>query len=308
MWYFLSIAGLTLCVITIWPFSMERRRTVIGTNERHAAPGEFARLSQGVTHFRWAGPARGPVAVVIHGLASPMQSMDTVAEGLGALGYRVLLYDLYGRGLSDAPEGRQNRAFFLRQLKDLLAFHDLREEVTLVGYSMGGSIATAYAAENPYMIKRVILFATTGIDVNETRFARYCRRTPLLGDWVHALFAHGRIKRAIPQRGQTREIDNVLRAQRRELTRRGYLPGILSSRRGILAEVQEEDHRQLGRKGVPVIAIWAENDCIIPLTALGKLAEWNRTARHEVVANADHGLPYTHGRELIEALRSALRD
>ena len=308
MWYFLTIAGLTLCIIAIWPFSIERRRTVIGTNERHGAPGDFARLSQGVTHYRWAGPARGPVAVVIHGLASPMQSMDAVADGLGALGYRVLLYDLYGRGLSDAPEGRQNRAFFLRQLKDLLAFHDLREEVTLVGYSMGGSIATAYAAENPYMIKRVILFATTGIDVNETRFARFCRRVPLLGDWWHALFAHGRIKRAIPQRGQNKEIDNVLRAQRRELTRRGYLPGILSSRRGMLAEVQEEEHRQLGRKGIPVIAIWAENDSIIPLTSLGKLAEWNRTARHEVVEHADHGLPYTHGRELIEALRSALRD
>lgn len=308
MWYFLTIAGLTLCIIAIWPFSIERRRTVIGTNERHGAPGGFARLSQGVTHYRWAGPARGPVAVVIHGLASPMQSMDAVADGLGALGYRVLLYDLYGRGLSDAPQGRQNRAFFLRQLKDLLAFHDLREEVTLVGYSMGGSIATAYAAENPYMIKRVILFATTGIDFNETRFARFCRQVPLLGDWWHALFAYGRIKRAIPQRGQTKEIDNVLRAQRRELIRRGYLPGILSSRRGMLAEVQEEEHRQLGRKGIPVIAIWAENDSIIPLTSLGKLAEWNRTARHEVVEHADHGLPYTHGRELIEALRNALRD
>lgn len=308
MWYFLSIAGLTLCVIAIWPFSIERRRTVIGQNERHGAPGEFAGLSQGVTHYRWVGPARGPVAVVIHGLASPMQSMDAIAEGLGGLGYRVLLYDLYGRGLSDAPAGRQDRAFFLRQLNDLLAFHDLKEEVTLVGYSMGGSIATAFAAEHPFLIKRVILFAPTGIDVNETRFARFCRQVPLLGDWCHALFAHGRIKRAIPQRGQTKEIDNVLRAQRRELTRRGYLPAILSSRRGMLTEVQQEEHRQLGRKGIPVVAIWAQDDSIIPLTALGKLAEWNRTARHEVVEHADHGMPYTHSRESIEALRDTLRD
>ncbi len=307
MWYFLTIAGLTLCIIAIWPFSIERRRTVIGPNERHGAPGDFARLSQGVTHYRWAGPARGQVAVVIHGLASPMQSMDAVADGLGALGYRVLLYDLYGRGLSDAPEGRQNRAFFLRQLKDLLAFHDLREEVTLVGYSMGGEYRHRLCRREP-------LYDQARDPLCNYRHRR--ERDPLcpllppgaaVGDWWHALFAHGWIKRAIPQRGQTKEIDNVQRAQRRELTRRGYLPGILSSRRGMLAEVQEEEHRKLGRKGIPVIAIWAENDSIIPLTSLGKLAEWNRTARHEVVAHADHGLPYTHGRELIEALRSALR-
>ena len=308
MTYFLFIAALTFAVIAIWPFSIERRRTVIGVNERYGAPGEFAALSQGVTHYRWVGPARGPVAVVIHGLASPMESMDAVAEGLGGLGYRVLMYDLYGRGLSDAPGGRQNRAFFLRQLSDLLEFHNLREEVTLVGYSMGGAIATAYADENPFMVKRLILFATTGVIVNESRFAQFCRRVLFLGDWLHALFAYARIRRAIPERGQTKEIDKVLRAHRRELTRKGYLPALLSSRRGMLAEVQKEEHIQLGKKGIPVIAIWAEEDSIIPLTAVGQLAEWNRSARHETVAHADHGLPYTHGGQVIAALRSALRD
>ncbi|SFR97389.1 alpha/beta fold hydrolase [Yoonia litorea] len=308
MWYFLFLAGLTIAVIAIWPFSMERRRTVIGPTERHGAAGEFAQLSQGVTHYRWMGSSRGPVAVVVHGLATPMDSMESVAEGLGTLGYRVLLYDLYGRGLSDAPGGLQDRAYFHRQLSDLLAYHGLTEELTLVGYSMGGSIVTAYAAEHPFLVKRVILFATTGLVVNETWFARFCRRTPILGDWLHALLAQRRIERAIPERGQTKEIDKVLRAQRRELHRRGYLPGILSSRRGMLSEVQHYEHTQLGKKGIPVIAIWAESDSIIPLSALGKLAEWNRNARHEVVPHADHALPYSHGRELIEALRDALRN
>ncbi len=308
MWYMLSIAGLTLAVIAIWPFSIERRRKVIGIDERHGAEGDFARLSQGVTHYRWMGPVRGPVAVVIHGIASPMEAMEPIAEGLGRLGYRVVLYDLYGRGLSDAPEGPQNRAFFLRQLSDLLAYLSLREDITLAGYSMGASIATAYAEENPFAVKQVMLFAPSGIVVNESRFSKFCRTVPLLGDWVHALFAYSRIRRAIPARGQTPQIDKALKAQRRELTRKGYLPALLSSRRGIMTEVQKDAHMQLGRKGIRVIAIWAGKDKIIPLTALGKLAEWNRAARHEVVADADHAMPYTHGRQLTEALREALHD
>jgi pimeloyl-ACP methyl ester carboxylesterase len=309
MWYFLWLAVLIFGVITLWPFSMERRRDPIGVDERHGAEGEFANLSQGVTHYRWVGPTRGPVAVVIHGLTTPMEGMEVVAEGLGALGYRVLMYDLYGRGLSDAPAGRQNRAFFSRQLTDLLAYHGLlKDELTLAGYSMGGSIAIAYATENPYLVKRVILFAPGGIVLNTSRFSRFCTRVPVLGDWLHALLAHGLFRREIPERGQTPQIDKVFQAQRRQMNRRGFLPAVLSSGRGMLAEIQEAEHVQLGKKGIPVVAIWAEADKVIPLSAIGKLAEWNRSARHEVVEKAGHAMPYTHGAEAIEALRSALRD
>jgi pimeloyl-ACP methyl ester carboxylesterase len=307
-WVIVLFSAGWLVLLAGWPFYVERRRPAIGPTERHGADGEFAQLSQGVTHYRWGGPARGPVAVIVHGWATPLISMEAVTKGLGDIGYRVLMYDLYGRGLSDAPKGPQNRAFFLRQLSDLIAYHGLREDITVVGYSMGGSIATAFAAENPHCIKQVIMIASSGVITNESRFGRFCRRVPLLGDWVHGMFAQGRIMRAIPGRGQTKDIEKVLRAQRRELTRRGYLPALLSSRRGILAEVQEKEHRQLGRKGIHVIAVWAGADRIIPIQAIGRLAEWNREAHQEVVDHADHAVPYTHGEKLTVALRAAMHD
>ena len=96
-------------------------------------------------------------------------------------------------------------------------------------------------------------------------------------------------------------------AQRNALGRRGYLPAILSSRRGILAEDQEGDHRKLWRQGIPVVAIWAGQDPIIPLRAVGLMGLWNRDARQDVIEDADHGLPYTHGPQVVEALRALLR-
>jgi pimeloyl-ACP methyl ester carboxylesterase len=122
------------------------------------------------------------------------------------------------------------------------------------------------------------------------------------------MFVEGRIKRAIPQGGQTKDVEKVLRAQRRELTRRGYLPSLLASRRGILLETQEEEHRQLGRKGIPVAAVWAAEDKIVPVQAIGRLAEWNRSARQEMVPYADHAVPYSHGEQLVLALRAALHE
>lgn len=263
IWFLVFLALVVFAFAATRPFYIERRRPVIGPTERHGAKGEFVQLSQGVTHFRWAGSARGPVAIVVHGIATPMISMEAVAKALGQQGYRVLMYDLYGRGLSDAPKGRQDRAFFLRQLSDLCAYHRLTEDITVAGYSMGGSIATAFAAELPHSVKRVILVASSGVATNESWFSRFCRRVPILGDWAHAAFAHNRIAKSIPARGATRDIDLVLRAQAQELGRRGYLPALLSSRRGILAEIQEEDHRKLSRQGIAVSAIWGGADPIV---------------------------------------------
>ncbi|EBA12030.1 alpha/beta hydrolase, putative [Roseobacter sp. CCS2] len=307
VWFLVPVAIVVAAYVAARPFIVERSRPAIGPSERHGAKGEFIQLSQGVTHCRWAGSARGPVAVVVHGVASPMISMEAVADGLGKLGYRVLMYDLYGRGLSDAPAGKQDRAFFLRQLSDLCAYHGLTEELTIAGFSMGGSIATAFATEYPHSVNRVILIASAGVKINESRFSRFCRRVPGLGDWAHAMFGHKRIRNAIPAQGATRDVDAVLQAQRNELNRRGYLPAILSSRRGMLAENLEDDHRKLFRQGISVTAIWGGADPIIPLRAVGELGLWNRDARQEVIAGADHGLPYTHGKELANALRATLR-
>lgn len=308
VWFLVPLVIGAVLYAAARPFIVERGRPAIGPTERHGADGEFIQLSQGVTHCKWTGSARGPVAVVVHGIASPMISVNAIGEALGSLGYRVLMYDLYGRGLSDAPSGKQDRAFFLRQLSDLCAYYGLTEELTIAGYSMGGNIATAFATEFPHSVKGIVLVAPGGIKTNQSAFSRFCSRVPLLGDWAHAMFAHNRILKTIPEEGDTPLIEAVLQAQRKELNRRGYLPAMLSCRRGMLAEDQERDHRKLYRQGLSVTAIWAGTDAIIPLRAIGLLGLWNRDARQEVVADAGHDLPITHPKDLASAIRAAMRD
>ncbi|WP_090201686.1 alpha/beta fold hydrolase [Yoonia tamlensis] len=305
MWYYWVLG--VLAGLAILPVYLERRCKPVSDYDRSQTAGDLARLSQGLTHYRWVGPARGPVAVIVHGMSTSSASISGFAQGLGEMGYRVLVYDLYGRGLSDNVAGRQDRAYFLRQLTDLLAFHRLSEDITLVGYSMGGAIATAYSAQNPHCIKRLILIAATGVVTTEGRFARFCRKTPVLGDWLHAVLARRRLSRAIPRVGPSSMAGKVYASQRLELRRRGFMPSLLKSSRGMLYEVQEKDHRRLGRVDVPTIAIWAEHDQIIPIQALGVLAQWHRDIHQEVVAGADHAMPYTHCPQLLQALVRAMR-
>ena len=298
IWLF---AILLLAGLAWWPFEAERRRRVIGEAERRTAPGKFAALSQGITHYRWLGPVRGPVVVAIHGLTTPSPVWADVGDGLGRIGYRVLVYDLYGRGLSDAPPGAQDAAFLDTQLTDLLADQGLGQELTLIGYSMGAAIATGFAARYPERVKRLILLAPAGVGHAETALARFIRRTPLLGDWLHLLLFGWMLRKTIAP-------GPLAAVQLAELVRQGFSPAVLASQRGVLQDPQEALHRAVGRADIPVVAIWGDKDEVVPLRGMGDLVQWNRSIRQEVVAGAGHGLPYTHGAAVIAVLTDVLRE
>jgi len=294
--------------LAAWPMIVENQRKDADAF-RSQAPGRYAKLSQGVTHYQWLGPARGPVVVAVHGLTTPSPVWYAIAEKLSALGYRVLVYDLYGRGFSDAPKGEQDGDFFAQQLEDLLDHQDLADDVTLMGYSMGGSIVTHFARFNPERVRRLVLLAPGGMRLIEDRLTEFSRKTPVLGDWLHATLGVRAERRALrKQLGQTFDIKGIIELQLAEYESRGFVRSVLSSRRNMLADVQELAHRAIGRADIPVTAIWAENDEVIPLKSLGILTQWNRTVRQEVIPDADHRIGYTHTTEVVAFLRDVLRE
>ncbi len=297
----LWLIGAAVAFIAIWPFAAERRLPM-----PDQTTGDFAQLSDGLTHYRWIGPDDGPVVVMVHGLTTPLIVFQTLAQGLARDGYRVLLYDLYGRGLSDCPKAPQTRAFFLRQLSQLLEDQKISDPIAVVGFSMGGAIGTCFAAAKPDRVKQLILLAPAGMTFNEGRFWWFCRTVPIVGDWAHALTARLILRTAVPDVLPTHSRHEIFAAQRAELNRRGYLPATLSSRRGMLSETLQNEHEAIAQSAVKVTAIWGENDQDIPLSAKDMLSKWNPSARHVVIADADHGLPYTHADEVLVAMKAAL--
>lgn len=296
-----------LAVIAIWPFLREAMRKPMDAAARRDAPGEFVKLSQGLTHYRWIGPARGPVAVCVHGLTTPSLVWEAVAQGLARMGYRVLVYDLYGRGYSDRVAGVQDQDFFIRQLDDLLEAQGLGDDLTLLGYSMGGAIVSAFTARNPGRVRRVILLAPAGMGHDLGRLAQFTRDTPLLGDWLMLLrYPSAHRKGTEAERALPTEVAGIIDYQQAELTKQGFVPAVLASLRGILPRPLEEAHRSISRADIPVLAIWGRDDTVIPIRAMGQLAQWNRAARHEVIDGAGHGLTYTHASAVISAIETEL--
>jgi len=303
--------GLAAAVV-LMPFIAEVRRARMGPAARtEAAPGQMAKSLRGDIHYRWHLPDRGaeeaPVAVCIHGLTTPSFVWDAFARELALRGWRVLTYDLYGRGFSDRPAGAQNRRFFLRQLDALLEHEGVTGPFTLVGYSMGGAIATCWAAEHPERLDRLVLVAPAGMGHFPTGLLLAARDLPLVGDWMMRAFfppMHRRAARALVENEGADP--SVGAAQAAQLDWRGFVPAVLASLRGILADTQEAEHRRIARQGPPVLAIWGARDTAIPLDCMGVLARWNRTATHVQIDDATHWLPITHPEELADAFHDAV--
>lgn len=291
---------LILLAVTVAPFAIEHYRIVMSDGRRGSAPGQFVELSQGVTHYHLTGPTDGPLVVCVHGLTTPSFVWSPLAKELNEMGFRVLVYDLYGRGYSDHQDALHDKVFFNQQLDDLLAKLEIEEPFHLIGYSMGGAISTGFAATYPTRVRRLILLASAGTSALKTPLLRFIRDRGIAGKWLMLAAYPFELRRGIrAEREAGPVMAAISESQEAQLKYRGFVPAVLSSLRGILHKPLEGEHLALRRNGLPVLAIWGGEDAVIPANAIGQMTAWNRDAAHEVIEDAGHGLPYTHTNEVL---------
>lgn len=301
------LALLGVAAIAAAPFAREHYRTPMSDGRRGSAPGQFAELSQGVTHYHLSGPIDGPLIVCVHGLTTPSFVWTPLAKGLAAMGFRVLVYDLYGRGFSDRPKGSQTKAFFTTQLEDLLVHLELEAPFHMIGYSMGGAIAAGFATTHPARVRRLVLLAPAGMHLSTSPLLHFIRDRGLIGAWAMLAAYPLQMRRALEIESALPEVTaDFTEKQLSQLDYQGFVPAVLSSLRGILRSPMEGEHLALRRNNLPILALWGAEDTVIPASAMGQLAAWNREVLHEVIEDAGHSLTYSHADTLLPYISAFL--
>ncbi|KAI1491850.1 alpha/beta-hydrolase [Biscogniauxia mediterranea] len=119
--------------------------------------------------YEW-GPADGPRVLFVHGISTPTVSLGDLAHEMVGKGCRVMLFDLFGRGYSDAPSGLPYDArLYTAQMLLVLASSPLAVSWTsapgfhLVGYSLGGGLCVAFARHLPHLVRSLALVAPCGL-------------------------------------------------------------------------------------------------------------------------------------------------
>ncbi len=110
-----------------------------------------------------AGPADGPVALLLHGEPTWSFLYRKVLPVLADAGIRAVAPDLVGFGRSDKPVAAEHSYAAHVEWVRALAFDalDLRD-VTVVGQDWGGLIGLRLAAEHPSRVARIVA-ANTGL-------------------------------------------------------------------------------------------------------------------------------------------------
>lgn len=106
-------------------------------------------------------PGKGPAIVCIHGLTANHTCWASLADLLSPA-YRLVAYDLRGRGESDKPANGYRLDSHAKDLDALLDRLALKRAV-IMGHSLGAAIGLYFAVHSPKRVRKLIL-VDGGID------------------------------------------------------------------------------------------------------------------------------------------------
>jgi len=219
----------------------------------------------------YLGGGKGPVLLLIHGMAGSSENWRDVVEPLAGR-HTVIAPDLPGHGLSAGGPGDYSLGSLASGLRDLLLALG-HERATLVGHSLGGGIAMQFAYQFPEMIERLVLVSSGGLGPEVSVVLRaaalpgadlFISATASVGQKVGG--ALGRGLGAVGMRPAP-DVAEVARGYA-SLADPGRRKAFLATLRSVVGtegqRVAAADRLYLA-EAVPVLIVWGARDQIIPV-------------------------------------------
>lgn len=274
--------------------------------------GAYVTFPYGRVRYWLLGPPDGKKVVLIHGLSVPSIIWQEIAPQLAEKGFRVLLYDLYGRGYSDAPQATYDTSLYVTQLALLLQYISW-DKTNVVGVSMGGGIAAAFSDQFPHLTTgRLALIASTGIvePKDMSRTSKFLS-SPLM-QIVTSSYPFRLYLRHLANNSSMIDdpISELVRIQSAHLP--GYNTAIASSIRDGpirgLAPVFASIGRRTRKEGGRVLLIWGTKDTVVPYHYAPRVKSLIPQAELVTIEGGKHDITLSHPEEVTRRLTEFFGD
>lgn len=132
--------------------------------------------SHGIVKVFEFGPLTGERVLLLPGISTPCIALSNLATALVGRGFRVMLFDYFGRGWSDTPDPEDvdhDERLYITQILSVLASSEVSwlgdakgaggGGFHVMGYSFGGGLAVSFASYCPHVVRSVTLIAPGGL-------------------------------------------------------------------------------------------------------------------------------------------------
>ena len=250
-----------------------------------------------------AGKRGAEPVILIHGLGqAAARDWSEVIPALAG-SYEVYALDLPGFGASDKGNHLYSPANYVRVLDTLFA-ERLKRPANVVGHSMGGVVALAYAAAFPDRVRRLVVADVAGV-LHRSVYGEYMGRMMAerkLGSespWMEML---ARVITLQAENLPPKGLMSIEQPQVRQRLLRGDPSAIAA-----MALVEHDLSRGLRAIKAPTLIIWSSDDKVAPPRTGQALASVIPGARLAVIGDAGHAPQVSQPGRFNALLRDELR-
>ena len=307
------LIGLVVVFILLWlPYFIKTSSLKTISETDIPEVGGWAPLVQGNLYYRWYEPeiSNNEIVVLVHGFSTPHFVWDGMKEFLVDAGYKVLVYDHFGRGFSERPSVVYDQDLYVESLKGLLDYQNISQSVHLVGYSMGGPVAGYFTQQYPDSVKSISFIAPAGF-MKEDSVSRIAVM-PVVGDWFWQVFGKWLYFREV--RNEATSSDNsgglseskFVKKYSVQMKYKGLIEALLSTVRNFNFFNAKRMFDKVGDLKIPTITIWGTDDGVVPFAGSSELMQSIPHSELKIIKEGKHDIAYANpsvvGNTILEFL------
>ncbi|MCP4761068.1 MAG: alpha/beta hydrolase [archaeon] len=246
------------------------------------------KLSDGTTYYELGGPENGEVVVLVHGLTTPFFVWDPTFEMLTQKGFRVLRYDLFGRGYSDRPKAKYDDDFYDKQLIELITSLNLTDKkINIAGISLGGAICANFALRHKDLVNKICLIDPAYPSGITKAFK--VLKIPGLKNILMKLFGEKMVVAGVSKNFyRLEDFPDYEPKFKEQMQYKGYLNAVVSTGVNYNLGGLHEVYIELEKLDIPTQLFWGENDVVVPYTYNENIREVIPNIKFHSIEKAGH--------------------